>query len=182
MAEHDDENDDNAWIAEASTHALEFLAVLAADGPEAQADRPRVFDRLMDELDDPAKFHTMLYCLVWIAHCMRTSASGDTEPGIWTFEVHTPLGRVPIDQADPAVRWVSRWLIACMNGDAGAAADLWFGVPSSEDEAKRCVEVLTGPLIAFLTHSVREFLAAGRPLVVQGADVTTPPTKGVDDA
>lgn len=154
------------WIEEACQHALEFLAVLALDGPEAEADRPRVFDRLMLDLDDPAKFHTMLYSLVWIAHCMRTSAAGDTEPGVWTFEIHTPFGRTPIDQAPPAVRWVSRWLIACMNGDSAAAADLWFGVPSSKEEVEECVKTLTGPLLAFLTHSVRDFLRAGRPLVL----------------
>lgn len=156
----------DAWIEEACARALEFLAVLAAEGPDAEADRPRVFDRMMLKLDDPAKFHTMLYSLVWIAHCMRTSAAGDTDPGIWTFEVHTPLGRTPIDQAPPAIRWVSRWLIACMNGDSGAAADLWFGTPSSEEEARECVNALSGPLVAFLTHSVREFLRAGRPLVL----------------
>ena len=169
------ESADNAWLAEASQRALEFLAVLATDDPAVVADRPRAFDHLMLELDDAAKFHTVLYSLVWLAHCMRTSATGDTAPGIWTFEVHTPLGRVPIDQADPAVRWVSRWLIACMNGDSAAAANLWFGTPASEEEAAECVKVLTGPLIAFLTHSVREFLAAGRPLVVQGLDMSTPP-------
>ena len=159
----------DAWIEEACNRALDFLAALAAEGPEAAAERPRVFDRLMLELDDPAKLHTMLYSLVWIAHCMRTSASGDTEPGIWTFEVHGPLGLTPIDQATPAVRWVSRWLIACMNGDSRAAADLWFGTPSSEEEVEECVKVLSGPLIAFLTHSVRDFLRAGRPLVLQAS-------------
>ena len=157
---------DKDWIEEACNRALEFLAVLASDDPEAMADRSGVWDRLMLELDDPAKFHTMLYSLVWIAHCMRTSAAGDTEPGIWTFEVRTPFGVTPIDQAAPAVRWVARWLIACMNGDCASAADLWFGTPANEEEAQECVKVLTGPLLAFLTHSVREFLRAGRPLVL----------------
>lgn len=158
---------DDAWIYEACNKALEFLATLAADDPAAIEDRPRAFDRLMLELDDPAKFHTMLYALVWVAHCMRTSAAGDNEPGIWTFEIRTPLGRMPIDQAPPAIRWVSRWLVACMNGDARAAADLWFGTNATEDEVAESITALTGPLLAFLTHSVREFLRAGRPLVMQ---------------
>lgn len=166
------QSSENDWIQEASEKALEFLAVLAADGPEAEADRPRVFDRMMLELDDPAKLHTMLYSLVWLAHCMRTSAAGDDEPGTWTFEIHTPLGLVPVDQAEPEVRWVARWLIACMNGDAGAAADLWFSVPDdNEAVARKTAKFLSGPLLAFLGHSVREFLAAGRPLVMPtGAD------------
>ncbi len=159
-------NEDTTWVADASTDALEFLATLAADDDEHVAARSRAWDDLMDKLDDPAKFHTMLYALVWLAHCMRTSANGDTEPGTWTFELHTPFGRVPIDQAAPELRWVSRWLVACMNGDAGAAADLWFGTPASEAEVRACVDALFGPLLAFLTHSVREFLDAGRPLVV----------------
>lgn len=159
---------DHEWIEEACRRALEFLAVLAADGPEAEAELPRVFDSLMESLDDPAKFHTMLYALVWVAHAMRTSAAGDHEPGVWTFEVHTPLGRTPIDQAPPAVRWVSRWLIACMNGDAQAAADLWFMSAQSEAEVRECVNTLAVPLMAFLSHSVREFLSAGRPLVMPG--------------
>ena len=167
MAERPAQSDE--WIQPACDRALEFLAVLAADGPEAEAERPRIFDDLMDALDDPAKFHTMLYVLVWIAHAMRTSAAGDHEPGIWTFEIHTPLGRTPIDQAPPAIRWVSRWLIACMNGDAGAAADLWFGSMATEDEARECSRILAGPLVDFLTHSVREFLRAGRPLVLPEA-------------
>lgn len=152
------------WIVEASNRALEFLAVLATDDPQAVEDRPRVFDRMMLELDDPAKLHTMLYSLVWLAHCMRTSAAGDDEPGTWTFEIHTPLGLVPVDQAEPEVRWVARWLIACMNGDAGAAADLWFSVPDTEQAAGAVSKALGGPVLAFLSHSVREFLAAGRPL------------------
>lgn len=158
---------ETAWMESASQHALELLATLATDDPEAVAERPQVFDRLMLELDDPAKFHTMLYVLVWIAHCMRTTASGDTEPGIWTFQIQGPLGVVPIDQAEPSVRWVSRWLIACMNGDARSAADLWFGTVTSREEARDASKVLTSTLIPFLSHSVREFLRAGRPLVLQ---------------
>ncbi|WP_300680700.1 hypothetical protein [Nocardioides sp.] len=172
---------DTDWIVAASEKALEFLATLASDEPDAATARARAFDRLLLDLDDPAKFHTVLYCLVWIAHCMRTSASGDTEPGIWTFEVHTPLGRVPIDQAAPAVRWVSRWLIACMNGDSRAAADLWFGSPTSEAEAKECMNMLVGPLLAFLHTSVREFLAAGRPLVLQGLDNSSTGSEAGDE-
>lgn len=165
---------DSAWIEEASTRALEFLAVLAADGPEAATERPRIFDELMEKLDDPPKLHTMLYTMVWIAHCMRTSAAGDNEPGVWTFEIHTPFGRTPIDQAPPAIRWVSRWLIACMNDDITAAADLWFGTPASQEEAEECTKALTGPLLTFLSHSVREFLEAGRPLVIPASDESRP--------
>lgn len=157
------------WMEEASKWALEFLAVLGADGPDAAADRPRVVHELMDVLDDPAQFHTMLYALVWLAHCMRTSATGEadeTGTGVWTFEVHTPLGAVPIDQAPPAIRWVSRWLVACMNGDPATAAALWFDSARTEAQARECMEILVGPLLEFLTRSVRAFLAAGRPLVL----------------
>lgn len=155
------------WMAEASTRAIEFLAVLGSDDPAAVEERPRVFDRLMLELDDPAKYHTMLYVLVWVAHCMRTSAAGDTEPGIWTFHLQGPDGHIPVDESDPSVRWVSRWLIACMNGDAGAAADLWFGTVVDEADAREATKVLASVVVPYLTQCVREFLAAGRPLVLQ---------------
>lgn len=158
--------DDTTWIAEASNRALEFLAVLAANDSAAVADRGRVFDALMDELDDPAKFATMMYSLVFIANAMRTSAAGDKEPGTWTFEIHTPFGRVPVDNAPPAQRWVARWLIACMNGDSTAAFDLWFASAQTENQARESVALLGGVLIGFLTHSVRTFLDAGRPFVM----------------
>lgn len=157
---------ENDWIVESSNRALELLAVLGTDDADAVAARPKVFSNFMDSCDDPAKFHTMLHVLVWVAHCMRVSASGDTEPGIWTFEIHTPLGVMPVDHAPPSVRWVSRWLIASMNGDARAAADLWFGTQASDAEMREAVTMLCDSLLAFLTHSVREFLAAGRPLVM----------------
>lgn len=158
---------DEPWMAAASERALEFLGNLASDSPEAREERPYVFDRLVLELDDPAKFQTMLFTLVWISHCMRTTASGETDPGIWTFRVQGPLGVVPIDQAEPSVRWVSRYLIACMNGDPALAADLWFGTVSTDDDAKDVTKVLASALIPFLIHSVRAFLDAGRPLVLQ---------------
>lgn len=159
-------------MREASERALELLAALAVDSPNARADRSRVTHELMNTLDDPAKFHTMLYALVWLAHCMRTSATGEagktgkTGDGVWTFEVHTPLGPVPVDQAPPAIRWMSRWLVACMNGDPDTAAALWFDSAQTEAQAAECMEALAGPLLTFLTHSVRAFLAAGRPLVL----------------
>lgn len=159
---------DAAWIEEASAHALEFLATLAEDTEEAARARAAAWEGLMDTADDAAKFHTMIYTLVWVAHCMRTSANGDTEPGIWTFEIQTPLGTIPVDQADPATRWVARWLIACMNGDSRAASDLWFSDAGSAENAKASIDALMGPLMTFLTHSVREFLRAGRPLVMPG--------------
>lgn len=153
-------------IQEASDRALEFLASLAIE-EDGASDRSRTFNALMDELDDPAKFHSMLYSLMWIAHNMLTSASGDTEPGMWTFELDSPFGPIPVDQAPPATRWVARWLVACMNGDSRAAADLWFGVNASEEEARESTALLVGPLVAFLTHAVREFVRAGKPLVMQ---------------
>lgn len=153
------------WMQEACNHALEFLSTLAKDDEEHRQARLHHWDRLMLAADDPAKFHTMLFCLVWISHGMRTSANGDTEPGIWTFELETPFGRVPVDQADPALRWVARWLIACMNGDSRAAADLWFSSAGSQEDAERTADLLMGPLLALMTHSVRELLAAGRPFV-----------------
>lgn len=158
--------DDAVWMEMASRQALEFLATLAEDDEAHHRARGRAWDDLMTTVDDEAKFHTILFTMVWAAHGMRTSASGDTDPGVWTFEIETPFGRVPVDQADPAIRWVARWLIACMNGDSRAAADLWFASAGSENEARRTVDVLTGPLLAFLTRSVREFLKAGKPFVM----------------
>ena len=154
-------SDDDVFDPAAPDAMMDFLEALASDDPAAPS---RAMEKLLNFMGNPGKMYVVLYTLSEVGG--RMWATAHPSPGdFYTFEVNGPLGRIPIDQAPPAMRWVGRWFTAAMNGDGDTCLALWNDEPDDEDLANEIVKNLVGALVVFLQAAVRDFIATDRPLV-----------------
>lgn len=144
---------------EASERSMRFLASLTSEATDAQ--RVQAWDDLCEVMTGPVETNTVLSVLVAIGGGMLEAATG-RRADLYSFQISTPFGPVPVDSAPPAMRWVGRWFAASLNQDYATAADLWF-TDAEPGDAKAAVDVMVPSLITFLTTAVRSFLAAGNP-------------------
>lgn len=139
------------WDEGMGRAGMRFLAALATDSPDVVES----FDAFFGD-DDPDRFVVGLVTLLNMSGALLTSASGVS--GLWSFQLDTPLGQVPIEQS---VSWAARFAVAAMNGDHATAFSLWH-VACSESDAEAQSKHLSGIAIPLMRHAVREFIASGR--------------------